>query len=147
MKKISGIFLRGAGASNLDDQLDNFEEGETNSLNSVHDELDIQLVQNDNTGDNMVQSFLEFLTIATKLINYKYDGDPLSLKTFINKVELLELATEQANAAHLIKYVISCLEGKALESLPENPVTLREIKDALAAKIKFDNSKVVEGRL
>lgn len=97
--------------------------------------------------ETMVQSFIEFLNIATKLINYKYDGDPLSLSTFLNKVELLEAATEQPNKEHLVKYVKSCLEGKAIEALPPNVNTLQEIIDALKAEIKFDSSKVIEGKL
>lgn len=95
----------------------------------------------------MPQTFIEFLNIATKLINYKYDGDPLSLNTFLNKVELLETATEDGNIPHLVKYVKSCLEGKALEAIPHNAATLRALTDALRGEIKFESSKVIEGKL
>lgn len=143
----SGIFLKGAGASNAL-QRETLEQNDTSIVHSENSDSDtIHSIRSEIVNVNMSQSLLEFLTIATKLINYKYDGDPLSLKTFINKVELLESATLPANEPNLRKYVISCLEGKALESLPDNPATLQEIKDALKAKIKFDNSKVVEGRL
>lgn len=114
------------------DQIDNI-------VNNSENLIDIEV--------NMPQSTLDFLNIATKILNYKYDGDPLSLRTFLNKIELLELATEEQNVPHLRKYVVSCLEGKALESIPENPNTLQDVTDALKGKIKYDSSKVIEGRL
>lgn len=97
--------------------------------------------------DKMVQSFVEFMNIATKTINFRYNGDPLQLRTFINKAKLLDRATEQENKGALVEYIISCLEGKALEVIPENAVTLQAIIDALSDKIKFENAMVIEGRL
>lgn len=41
----------------------------------------------------------------------------------------------------------SCLEGKALEALPAQVDTLQVLLDALKLKIKFENSKVIEGKL
>lgn len=44
---ISGIFLRGAGASNAshdDQQLDSLEQDDANSINSVHSDLGTQLI-------------------------------------------------------------------------------------------------------
>lgn len=95
----------------------------------------------------MPQTVLDFLNIATKIINYKYGGNPLSLATFQNKVELLTAATEQKNQPYLLKFVKSCLEGKALEALPAQVNSLQELLDALKSKIKLESSEVIEGKL
>lgn len=103
--------------------------------------------ENEGQSENMPQSFLDFLQIATKVLNYKYNGDPLSLETFLKKVNLLDKATEAGNKDNLKEYVLSCLEGKALEVVPLQPNTLEDVVIALREKISFDTPKVVEGRL
>lgn len=113
-------------------------------IQSSEDNLDYDTSKYDN---NMPQTRLELLRVASQTINTKYSGDPLTLESFINSVELVEGEVEAANTDFYLKFVISKLEGKALEAIPPNPASLNVVKVALRDKIKPDNSKVIEGRL
>lgn len=88
----------------------------------------------------------EFLRFAASTINRNYAGDPLALKSFINAVDLLKSATEETQTDLLRKFVISRLEGKALECV-KTTGTLDEIVKNLEDSIKPDSSKVVEGKI
>lgn len=91
---------------------------------------------------------IELLRIAASTINRNYDGEPLALNAFINSIDLLsELATTNDLVNLLLKFIKSKLEGRALESIPNDAATIAQIKDALTARIKPDNSKVVAGRM
>lgn len=97
--------------------------------------------------ENMPQAKTDILRIAAQTINKTFSGDPLGLKAFLNSVTLLESITEADNIDFLKQFIISKLDSKALEAIPENPATILEIKEALKSKIKPDNSKIIEARM
>jgi hypothetical protein len=100
-----------------------------------------------NYRNNMAQSPIDFLRLAAQTINKNYSGDPLALDSFINSVQLLETIVTNDNKDLLKQYIITKLEGKALEAVPNNPETIEIIKNALKQNIRPDNSKVIEGRM
>ncbi|XP_055325777.1 putative uncharacterized protein DDB_G0286901 [Sitodiplosis mosellana] len=51
------------------------------------------------------------------------------------------------NIPNFIKFVSTHLVGKAREALPENPQSVKEIIDALKKEIKFESSRVIEGKI
>lgn len=95
----------------------------------------------------MVQTPTEFLKIAAPLMNYKFNGDPLKLESFIADIELVAELAEEQNKNVCFKFVKAKLEAKALECLPENTETVEQIKTALRAHIKPETSNVIEGKL
>lgn len=88
----------------------------------------------------------EYLKFAAQTINRNYAGDPLALKTFVNAVALLKATTEDDQMDLLKKFVVSRLEGKALECVNTKD-TLENIMNSLEDSIKPDSSKVVEGKI
>lgn len=94
------------------------------------------------TAQNMVQSAADFLKLASALINYKYEGDPLKLATFLADVDLVTVSAEEANAALCITFVRRCLTGKALECLTDADDTIAKIKKALSDNIKPESAGV-----
>lgn len=95
----------------------------------------------------MAQKPTELLRLSAQTINKNYAGDPLGLNAFINSINLLEAVTEAANIPTLKDFIISKLEGKALEAIPPEPATILEIKNALKANIRPDSSKIIEARM
>lgn len=76
----------------------------------------------------------------------KYGGDPLTLDSFVNSIEFLEvIAGDHANI--LLAFIKTRLEGRALEAIPKENATITNIKSSLKNAIKPDNSKVVEGKI
>lgn len=96
---------------------------------------------------NMAQTKGEFLKLAGALINYKFEGDPLKLKTFLADVDLVCLAAEENNAALCLTFIKRCLSGKALECVTDDDNTIAKIKATLSANIKPESSEVVEGKM
>lgn len=88
----------------------------------------------------------EFLRLAAQTINRNYTGEPLALNAFINSVELLRTVAGD-NIDILKRFILTKLEGKALESIPNDPPDIDTILNALKANIKPDSSKVIEGRM
>lgn len=101
----------------------------------------------DDEEDDMAQEPTDFLRLAAQTINKNYSGDPLALTAFINSIELLETVVIPTNVDLLKRFILTKLEGKALEAVPANPATIVIIKDALKNCIKPDNSKIIEGRM
>lgn len=100
-----------------------------------------------NTNSNMALTLLEYLRFAAQAINKNYAGDPLSLDAFINSINLVKsVDTENKFATQLKTFVLAKLEGKALESVPQEG-TLDEILKALKKNITPENSKVITGRM
>lgn len=90
----------------------------------------------------------EFLRLSAGQINKNYSGDPLSLKSFVDSLNLLsELATTADLKKLLISFALTKLEGRARETVSETPGSLQDIIKALENKIKPENSKIVEGKL
>lgn len=99
------------------------------------------------TNVNMAEEMFKYLGCVSKIIKDSYDGEPSNLKSFLTAIELAELGTVEANKPHLVTFLKTRLTGKALEAIPDDANTVQKIKDALKAKIKPENSKVVLGRL
>lgn len=95
--------------------------------------------------DNMADQFA-YLNNISKIINYKYAGDPNALSGFVTAIELANSITEEDKQETLVKYIKSKLEGKALEAIPENIENATQLIESLKEKIKPDTSKVVLGR-
>lgn len=103
------------------------------------------LVEGNQEIEKMMEAH-EFLRLCASLINQNYDGDALKLQSFVDKVELLKLS--QGTHAQILKsFVISKLEGKAREYIPENTANVDAVISALKAEIKPDSSDVIIGRM
>lgn len=102
-----------------------------------------------NEGENMAAepTQMEMMRLYAQTINRNYAGDPLGLQSFLNSVMLLKSMTGETHTALLKQFVLSKLEGKALESVPQNPGSTEDIMAALKARIKPEGSKVVTGKL
>lgn len=95
----------------------------------------------------MPQTPREFMSLAGPILNYKFDGNPLKLETFLTDIELVESLCEDETKDLCFKFIKSKLEGRALEAMPEGVATIKQITDALKSKIKPDPSKVIEGKI
>lgn len=81
------------------------------------------------------------------MINYKYNGDPLALDSFLDAIELLVDLCEEPNVPTMVKFIMTRLDGKARESILETPATAADIVEQLKDGIKPESSKVIEGRI
>lgn len=115
------------------------EDEQSSASNSMTD--------NSNITVNMTQTTKDFITMANHMIGSKYDGDPINLDSFLDSVALLIELCENNNRSILLKFVLTRLEGRAREVIPDNPTTVQMITDALKANIKNEPSKVIEGRI
>lgn len=88
-----------------------------------------------------------FLNMCATMLRDNYDGNPLTLESFLDKIELIEELTEPNLESTLISFVKSKLEAKAREVLPDKISSVEEIKIALKTGIKPDNSKVIAGKI
>lgn len=95
----------------------------------------------------MEQTVKQLMQLATSTINYRYDGDPLKLASFIDAIELLKDLCEEQNERILVRFLMTRLEGKAREAIVEDPYDPDDIITQLRAAIKNDSSKVIEGRM
>lgn len=92
-------------------------------------------------------SKLEYYNLCARTLNSIYSGDPLGLTPFINSINLLiSLDTNKANESVLKDFVLSKLQGIAIECIPEN-ATIEIIKKSLRENIKTENSKIITGKL
>lgn len=90
----------------------------------------------------------DFLKLASSTINKNFSGDPLSLQSFIDSLNLLQtLATTEDLKKLLITFALTKLEGKAREAVTELPENLTNLIDSLKSKIKPESSKVIEGKI
>lgn len=102
---------------------------------------------NTNKHTKMSQTTAEFLKIASSLINYKFEGDPLKLQSFLEDIELVEQCAEENNKKLCLTFIKRCVSGRALEYLPDDIKEIKHITDALKKTIKPETSAVVEGKL
>lgn len=116
------------------------EKEDTESEQSLSDE---ELKQD----SKMPQEKTDILRLFAQTINKNYSGDPIGLNAFINSITLLEGVTEAANVDTLKNFIMTKVEGKALEAIPINPASIEVIKEALKNAIKPDNSKIIESRI
>ena len=88
-----------------------------------------------------------FIGTCSSIIRENYDGNPLSLDSFIDKILLIQELTERALLPTFLTFIKSKLQGVAREALPETVTSIDEVISALRSRIKPDNSKVVAGRI
>jgi hypothetical protein len=100
----------------------------------------------ENIVEIMVQTDIDLLRLSAQTINRNYSGDHIKLEAFINSIDLLDGIATADNKNALKNFILSKLEGKALEAMPANPATIEIIKNSLKEKIRPDSSKVIEGR-
>lgn len=89
---------------------------------------------------------LEFIRVASQTINKNYSGDPLALNAFINSITLAQQLSDGIYDEFLKTFILTKLEGKALECVDQDGTIAQIIAD-LRKNIKPDNSKVVSGRM
>lgn len=124
-----------------------------NSNRSKHSQHSVQLLSaksNSDSGsesDTMPQTKQELAKFAASVINYKFDGNPLKLDGFLADIDIIIDITEENNMAFCLKFIKGRLEGRALEAMPEKIEKIDDVTNALKAKITYDNSTVIEGRL
>lgn len=87
------------------------------------------------------------MALAHRTINYKYNGDPLALDSFIDAITLLTILCEAENKNICIQFIMTKLEGEAREAIETQPTETKEIIDSLKKHIKPESSKVIEGRI
>lgn len=100
-----------------------------------------------NNTPTMPQSKLDFLQACHAAIDYKYDGDPSGLETFVDAIDLLSEVVEEANKPTLLKFIMTRLEGKAREAIITTPKEPAEITTQLKKAIKTESSKVIQGKM
>lgn len=89
---------------------------------------------------------VEFLKLCASNINKNYDGNPLSLQSFLDSIDLLKITCSNQNLMNILfKFVVSKLEGNARELISNEHNTLDAVINQLKLRIKCENSKVVEG--
>lgn len=93
------------------------------------------------------QTKAEFLKMASGILNYKFNGDPLKLKSFLADVEMVAALAEEPNKAFCLTFIKAKLEQKALECLPDDIEELKDITNALKNNIKSESSEVVDGKI
>ncbi len=118
-------------------------KGEQLESDSDSDLADEEIIDN----SKMPQGKIDILRLCAQTINKNYSGDPIGLNAFLNSITLLEDVTEAENIETLKNVILTKLEGKALEAVPERPATILIITEALKDKIKPDNSKIIEARI
>lgn len=120
---------------------------QSNDLDRSIDTVEDISNTNSNMPDPPIQTTKDFITMANHMIGSKYDGDPLKLDSFLDSVELLTELCEANNTGILLKFVLTRLEGKAREIIPDDPTSVKTITDSLKEHIKHEPSKVIEGRI
>lgn len=136
------ILTDSESSSDTDETIDSISNSEQND----NKELIIQ----DNSNDlNMatLEQKKAFIGLCTSILRENYDGNPLSLASFLDKINLIVELTEDNLKPILVTFIKSKLEGKAREALNENVSTIEEIKSSLTGKLKPDNSKVIAGKI
>lgn len=92
----------------------------------------------DNTEVTMPQTRGDLVKLAAQTITTTYSGDPTALKRFLTSIELAKLLCEEDNIPTLKTFILTKLEGKASELVPE---------DALENNIKPESSRVIKGHI
>lgn len=101
------------------------------------------------TEDNMTHiNKVEFLKLAASTVNKTFSGDPLSLQSFVDSIDLLKtFATNDELKTVLTTFTLAKLEGKAREAIIGTPGSVENIIETLKIKIKPDSSKIIEGKI
>lgn len=118
---------------------------ENANLNPNLDE-DVSQVYDDDVDDFITE--INFYNLCARTFTETYAGDPLALKPFINKINMVQrMCQHEGHEAILKDFIMSHVKGIASDILPAEPESIESIKSTLRAKIKPENSKVVKGKL
>ncbi|XP_065370876.1 myb-like protein P [Calliphora vicina] len=110
--------------------------------------LSIETTDNINNFDMAsIEEKTKFISMCSSIIRENYNGNPLTLNSFIDKINLIEEITAPNLNTCLISFIKSKLDGKAREVLPNQIISTDQIKDILKNRIKPDSSIVVAGRI
>lgn len=101
----------------------------------------------DNSVASMAMSEENFIGLAAKTINRNYSGDPIGLTAFTNSIKFLRTLAGATHEGILLTFMLTKLEGKALDSVGAEPEDIDEVITSLSEAIKPDSSKVIEGRM
>lgn len=128
--------------------------GEPSILSDSQGDLDNDQnnLQNQHLQDNrneiiMAQTPEQFLKMATGIMNYKFNGEPLLLDSFLADIALVDEMTIGANKQLSRTFFKRCLTGRALECMPAETPDLPSITNALKANIKQESSDVISGKM
>lgn len=127
--------------TDIDEAIDNSFNG--NTTRESENSSDSDDSDNDETMPQTKESFLKF---AASIVNYKYGGEPAKREGFIADIVLIEGVAEQDQKGTCFDFVKTRMEGKALESVPDEARTVKDIIDALRKDIKNEPSEVIESR-
>lgn len=129
---------------------DDISEDELINLANVEDnntEENLTVQSRQNIHSKMTQTRADFMKLAASILNYKFDGNPLKLESFLTDIELVESLAEDNNKELCFKFIKSKLEAKALECLPANTQSIKQITDALQTEIHQESSAVIDGKI
>lgn len=93
-----------------------------------------------------IEDKTKFISMCSNIIRENFDGNPLKLNSFLDKINLIQELTAPNLENCLISFIKSKLDGKAREVLPEELSSVEQIKASLKSRITPDNSKIVAGR-
>lgn len=141
------------GNLNDDDRIELTTENDNDQLNKKQSDTigsSRITIQNDiisnQTNTNMEKT--EFIKLLASSLRNNYAGDPLSLSSFVASIDFLkEMATTPDLLTLLKKFIITKLEGRAAEIVPENVESVEALEKILKDTFKHENSKVIEGRM
>lgn len=96
----------------------------------------------------MAQKPEDFLKIASSILNYKYEGDPDKLESFIADIEFLESMSKPETKDVCLRYIRHKIAGRAIECLPASADTkeVKDFVDALRKEIKPEPSSNIENK-
>lgn len=119
-----------------------------NANYDVHDWNYSQNSQGDDNDDVDQISELNFYNLCARTFTETYAGDPLALRPFINKINMVHrMCQHEGHEAILKDSIMAHVKGLAADVLPADPESIEAIKKTLLEKIKPENSKVVKGKL
>lgn len=156
----------GAQSTPVKRDLDNLHQGDkSNEIDNTYKYLVVELnrdeasTQTDNELLNIEpivdqtnfemdnKAKIEYLRQVSHTVTKSFSGDPLALGGFVRSVKMMQSISDENQMNLLRDFVMTRLEGKALEVVPAEPATIDEIVQALEKYIKPDNSKVISGRM
>lgn len=132
-----------------DEELEDVENNDSDSDTSISDIVAFNAEKHVSLSENTIMTQKEdreFLRFAAQTCNKNYSGDPLTLKSFVNCVNIVKKCAEARQETLLKEFVVSRLEGKALECV-DTTKSLDDIIKCLQDTIKPESSKVVEGKI
>ena len=92
----------------------------------------------------LIEEKIKFISMSSTIIRDNYGADPLTLNSFIDKVNLVtEIMSENLESC-FISFIKSKLDGKAREEFPDEVISISQIKEALRNRIRPVSSKVAK---